>query len=226
MTNIDDVRTCISNSSISCSYEIIHSMLTNKKIADVWWQLTDNERNILAEYIITHYLFQTIPLWSTGDDECIGGVNTWNEAVCVHNTIIRFMLLGKAETFKLTNCYYKLYTNDITRCYWSGTCFDLPVYFASIVSTAGSSIDFAHSICAIQIKEDSNSFNSWRFFQYDNSNIKPGNWQIPCGNGITIRVTINKLTYLECNGYSCYIKAVWFFTNSCCPSPTCVFSVT
>jgi len=27
-------------------------------------------------------------------------------------------------------------------------------------------------------------FNNWRFFQHDNLDIKPGDWQMPCGTDV------------------------------------------
>ncbi len=217
MTELDDVRACVKllNSTIVCSGEAMYTMLVNKKIARVWWQLADNERSVLAEYIITHYLFNRFTLWGIGGSDCVGGVTEWKTAYCMQNAMIRFMLLGEADEHKLTSCYYKLIAGDTERCFWSGNCFGLPVYIVTILSTAG--LDFGHAVCALQIKGDVDNFDSWRYFQYANSHIIPGIDQMPCGAGRTIYVQINDVFSIDCTGYSYDIKAKWIFTDNCIP---------
>ncbi len=237
MTDLSEVRACISTSplytSISCTDTKMHSLLVDKKIANVWWQLTDNERSVLADYILKHYLLMNIYLWGTGNTNCLGGVTEWKTAYCAHNAVIRFMLFGKADEYKIVSCYYKHPVLNTIHCFWSGNCFGLPVYPVSVIATAGPS--FGHAICAFQIKNDVNDFNSWRFFQYEDSNIKPGNYQMPCGSGRTVFVQVCDVYSIDCGGYSYDIKAKWIFTDNCIPvlasgaptpTPVPVFPVT
>lgn len=217
MTDIDDVRACISGSTITCTDEVMHTKLANHQIASVWWQLTDDERNTIAEYAITHFLFRLISRIGQGNSDCTGGVTDWRYAVCSQNAIIRFELFGDAENYKLTDCYYKTDgDSEIYYCYWSGECFKLPVYLVTI-----DNLDGAHNVCAIQVKEDINNFSSWRFFQYTNSNIQPGNYQMRCGTGQNLWVVICEIDTIGCDGWSYSSKVKWVFGDNCsvCTQP-------
>ena len=98
-------------------------------------------------------------------------------------------------------------------CYWIES-FDLPVFLASTYTYHAL---FAHSICAFQIRKDQKDFNSWRFFQYTNDNIKPGNWQMPCNyEGDEVYVNVKKLINFDCGGYNSNTIAKWKIDKDTC----------
>lgn len=42
-------------------------------------------------------------------------------------------------------------------------------------------LGFGHAVCAEYLGGGVGEFSSWKFFQYDNLNIMPGDWQMPNG---------------------------------------------
>jgi len=58
-----------------------------------------------------------------------------------------------------------------------------PVYVANIINYDAK---FYHSVIAIQIRNDVNNISSYRFVQYDNPNIIPGDWQIPYNSRLDV----------------------------------------
>lgn len=199
-----NIRRCIRDDRIVCSKEIIHYLLKNKIIAKRWWELTDREREIFADYIIRNWLFYYIPYKREGQRECKGGTGDWKRAVCLHNALIRYLRFGKGEKHydQISSCYWSRDGKE-EYCYWEES-YDLPVFPVSVVTMGPG---YGHAICAIQIKKNKKDFNSWRFFQYSNANIKIGDWQMPCkytyqGEEKAIYVCINEPILLSCGGYS------------------------
>ncbi|HQC33552.1 MAG TPA: hypothetical protein PLG95_02360 [Methanoculleus sp.] len=50
-----------------------------------------------------------------------------------------------------------------------------------MVSLINNSREFGHVICAEFLGSDMQTFSSWKFYQFDNLDIRPGNWQMPYG---------------------------------------------
>jgi len=71
-----------------------------------------------------------------------------------------------------------------------------PIYHAAVTN---NSIPFGHSICAEHLGGDMRNFNNWKFFQYDNLNIQPGDPNhMPCGTDEeNTTVSIKKITSIE-----------------------------
>ena len=45
------------------------------------------------------------------------------------------------------------------------------------------------------------NFNNWKLFQYDNLNIQPGDWRMPCGTDEeNTKVTIRQMERGSCGG--------------------------
>ena len=74
-----------------------------------------------------------------------------------------------------------------------------PIYFAGVTNNSRS---FGHAICAEHLGGDVTNFNNWKFFQYDDLDIKPDDWQMPRGTDEeNTKVNIKKITRIErCGG--------------------------
>lgn len=171
----------------------MHQLLINKIISAQWWQISDKERSIFTDWILSNYLRFLIRFRRNGKGDCRGGEGEKIKICCMQNAVIRFVLLGDGQSLydQISNCYWSR-ANDIGRehCYGEFS-FNLPVYTVYVAN-------FYHEICAIQISSDINDFNSYRFFQYANTNIRPGNWQMPWKYG-EIKLNITKPTKI----YNC-----------------------
>ena len=126
------------------------------------------------DFFIRHY--------RCGSSGCAGGSGFWSNAVCLENAVMRYARAGKSTP----------YTNVLAGCYWmekigcSEHCyvelvFNLDIY---IVAVMNSSLvpSFGHAVCAQYLGGEMDMFSNWRFFQYDNLNITPGDWQMPYGS--------------------------------------------
>lgn len=112
---------------------------------------------------------------------------------------------------------------EASKCYWQGTeglehwyiteDFGFPVFWVSMVTQGPR---FGHEVCAFQVREDRKDFNSYRFFQYDSGNIRPSDWQMPCGfDGSEITLTIYKLDRLvTCTGCMPKEEMKWKLTGT------------
>ena len=204
-----------SDGKVICDKDTLHdNWLITKKLSKIWWLLTDEERNNVAGFVIRGWLFFSIPYVREGEKDCKGGTGSWRYAYCLHNAVVRYLRFGEGEKHydEISHCYWSRDTKT-EYCYWTES-YDLPVYLCSVV-TMGSG--FGHSICAFQIKKNPKDFSSWRFFQYTDDNIKPGNWQMPChANGKTIHIFINRPIGLGCHGYSAERIAKWYIDKETC----------
>ena len=212
---------CLSSEGkVICDKDTLHdNWLITKKLSKIWWLLTDEERDNVAKFIIRSWLFFSIYYVREGEKDCKGGTGPWKKACCMHNMLIRYLRFGEGEKHydEISHCYWSR-DQKTEYCYWTES-YDLPVYPCT-VSTAGPG--FGHGICAFQIRKDQGDFNSWRFFQYTNDNIKPGDWQMPCSkDGKTIYVRINEPTNMSCGGYVVkkYIAKWYIDKETCEPVP-------
>jgi len=207
-----------SDGKVICDKDTLHdNWLITKKLSKIWWLLTDEERNNVAGFIIRSWLFFIIDFVREGEKDCKGGTGSWKSAYCIHNEIIRYLRFGEGKKHydEISHCYWKtIEKGEIEYCYWMES-YDLPVYPCSVVTIGPG---FGHGICAFQIKKNPKDFSSWRFFQYTNDNIKPGNWQMPChANGNTIHIRINMPSKLWCHGYVVkYEIAKWYIDKETC----------
>ena len=124
------------------------------------------------------------------------------------------------------------YRDRISKYYWSmdkedAVCyirydFGLPVYIASVsITSSDDGCSYGHSVNAVQLGMDPMDWDSWRFFQYDNSLIRPGDWQMPCdpcGRGDLVHVSIhypNNNYYIGKSGYSSVVIGEWRIHPDC-----------
>jgi hypothetical protein len=214
---------CLSGGSVVCdNQELYDSWLITKRLKNIWFQLTHDERDIVAKHIIEHWLFYYSEQYGVGESDCQGNASSWKDALCWINALIRFLKFGEAAQYynDISGCYYKD-DEEIETCYYTGD-FGLPVYMAAVMNKI-SGPGFGHAICAFQIGTDITDFNSWRFFQYDNSDIVPGNWQMPCldENGGPIEVFLENVIpgTLTCIGTNVERFVGWDLDENCNPIP-------
>ena len=133
---------------------------------------------------IRGYLTGVIEDYRSGQSNCQGGTGSWNDAVCRQNAIIRWS--GESQ-------YAPAFEDDIEQCYWrwswlvptehcypdwDGGSQDDPVYYTYI---GNDDLEFYHAVCAEYEGGGTTNFDNWRFFQYRDNDIEPGDWQMPCG---------------------------------------------
>ncbi len=116
---------------------------------------------------------------------------TWRRAVCLDNTAIRWALAGESTPYYSTLLPWmwkrSLSCPDPGHSYAVDIPYNKPIYFAGVSNpdrVMGNGELFYHSVAA-EFKGSGNvsdsSWQDWLFFQYDNLNISPGDWQIPSG---------------------------------------------
>jgi len=207
---------CLSDKSeIICDKQTLHdNWLITKKLSRIWWLLTDDERDNTAGFVIRNWLFFYIPYTRKGLPDCKGGTESWERTFCIDNSIIRFLRFANGKDYygNVSHCYWS--TDRVTEyCYWIES-FDLPVFLVGVYAYSSS---FGHSICAFQIRKKQKDFNSYRFFQYCDDNIKPGNWQMPCSyNEAEIYVHVVRPATLSCGGYNYDTIAEWKIDKDTC----------
>ena len=128
------------------------------------------------------YIDFYIGCWRSGASDCGGGSGSWNapSGPCMYNVAMRFARAGESSSFYdvLSKCYWKEHGGCSEHCYMEEYGWNKPIYEAGVTN---NSIPFGHAICAEYLGGDVTNFNNWKFFQYDNLNIQPGDWQMPCG---------------------------------------------
>ena len=137
----------------------------------------------------------------SGQSNCQGGTGSWYNAVCIHNVAMRFARAGESSGFYdvLSRCYWEEHGGCSEHCYMEEYGWNKPIHHAAV---ANNSIPFGHSICAEHLGGDVTNFNNWKFFQYDNLNIQPDDWQMPCGTATeNTRVRIRRIESItSCGG--------------------------
>ena len=65
-----------------------------------------------------------------------------------------------------------------------------------------NSLTFSHAVCAEFLGGDKREFTNWKFFQYDDLEIHPGEWQMPCGTDVeNTKIRIKEVkTVWTCGG--------------------------
>lgn len=125
------------------------------------------------------YLPFLISYYRHGLPDCGGGSGSWYSADCLPNVLIRYARARKCLTHLqiLAGCYWMERDGCPEHCYIEGT-FDLDFYLARVKNSAQN---LSHAICAEFLGGNTGVFSSWKFYQYANLNIRPGDWQMPYG---------------------------------------------
>ena len=191
--------------------ELLNYYLRKKIISLYWWNLSDIQRDRLSIVILDQNIINASD-YADGKPNCKGVTGSWNHADCCPHAVMRWGKLGNSSNWadELRACYWRAWEGGIgggyvTHCYGEVN-FNLPVH---VVSVPG------HYICGIQIKSDQTSFDSWRFFQYQNTDITLGNWQMPCGEGNSI--IIYDVLQVTCGGFELMKIVKWVLDANCIP---------
>ncbi len=157
------------------------------------WDECGHVTDLYINYPIFHY--------RSGEPDCYGGSGKWKDALCLTNAIIRFARAGQSSEFYdvLSKCYWRRNSDYPEHCYMEIYGCNKPIYIAAVVN---NSLSFGHAICAEHLGGDFQDFNNWKFFQYDNLDIKPGDWQMPYGTDVeNTKVEINRVRVIfSCGG--------------------------
>lgn len=141
----------------------------------------------------------------------------------MYNAVMRFARAGKSSGFyaQLSQCYWREKSGCPEHCYMEEYGWNKPIRHAAVTN---NSIPFGHSICAEYLGGDVTNFNNWKFFQYSNLNIQPGDWQMPCGT-VTENTTVRIKTITSigsCGGSVGGDPVVTFEIDKDC-NITCVY---
>lgn len=191
---------CVSGNNLTCSWSKLESYLLNKTIGGLWWDLSETIRRKIVKTAIQNSINKNIPYRMTdGTPYCGGASGTWDDAVCVPNSIIRHLKFGYLPNVGQDDricsperAYYK-YTNSGTAyCFYTPNSYYLPVCAVSAIVPNG----FAHALSSIQVNKDTSKISSWIVFQYSDVDIQPGHWQMP--NGARIRFSVPSMICKNC----------------------------
>jgi len=208
---------CLSDTGeVICTKPTLHDdWLITKKLSRIWWLLTDNERDNVAGFVITNWSSSILLTYTRkGLPDCKGGTEDWQDACCIEHSIIRFLRFANGEDYydDISHCYWSP-DKKTEYCYYWGESFGLPVVIFCAYTTSAL---YGHGGCALQIRKDQKDFNSWRFFQYTNDNIKPGDWQMPCYSGGEMYVRVERPTLLDCFRIEYALIAKWKIDKDTC----------
>jgi len=164
------------------------------------------------------YIDFFVKCFRTGQSNCYGGTGNWSvpEGPCHYNAIIRIARAGESSGFYdvLSKCYWKEHGGCSEHCYMEEYGWNKPIYFGSVTNNSRS---FGHAICAEYLGGDKTDFNNWKFFQYDDLDIKPGDWQMPCGTDEEdTSVNLWKVTgFSSCGEYKGYREVCFKIDKNC-----------
>lgn len=150
--------------------EQLYPYLVSGYVADTWWSLSKTDREKLATNIVDWW---SVPLQVSRYKWPVNG--GWKEKVseCSIDTVVRISILGQSSAICSKGEYYQLYGADWYE-FQAQPCFRLPCYIVHV-----SNCNFGHLIVGLQLGEDMAVFDNWRFFQYADGDIQPGDWQMP-----------------------------------------------
>ncbi|WOX54942.1 hypothetical protein R6Y95_05565 [Methanoculleus palmolei] len=120
------------------------------------------------------YLTVQFSHFRCGLPDCGGGEGPWLSADCLQNAIARYARAGHSTPYidKLSRHYWRVRDGCPEHCYVEQI-FDLDIYIASV--TNGSLVPpFGHTICAEHLGGSVKEFSNWKFFQFANLDIQPG----------------------------------------------------
>jgi len=195
---------CMPSGLVICSPARIVEYAESKLLSRIWWHLTRDERFAVSTVLIDlipqyfdHVCYEGIP-------GCVGcGTGRLETGWCVNNAIMRWAVFSGSPLFpSLASCYYKRKTDAEWNCFLYAAPYNLPCYLVSMDNPR-------HSIAGLQIGDDVREFSSWRFFQYDNNDIKPGDWQMKYDCNVEIHIP----DHIECGGYWTVLRIVEFYID-------------
>jgi len=161
-----------------------------------WWSYSSSDRKEIAKYAIEKY---SVPIYGQlraigeGQGNCAGEPYTvlTEKPLCYYHFFVRYCILGNSDLpSKGKPLHYGYWRDNLDKwhCLYCSDSFKLPVYHASLVSYWYSHPEYPthrlHSMCALQIGLPESWLSSWIFFQYNDTDIKPG---------VTPKVTANTM---------------------------------
>ena len=175
---------CLTDGVVTCGWDALHTKLNNLDVSRFWWFLTRDERYSIAEMAIKNTLFYELWYGRGGKANCEGGEGDFVGIVCCQNGVIRYLKFGvpvpivDMTTGYVDACYFKRLLSDPTETCYRQDAYNLPCHIVNCIEHF-TGPGFAHTMCAIQVCEGFDSLDNWIVFQYDDFDIKPGNWQMP-----------------------------------------------
>jgi len=198
--DIDVFRTeCLSGGTVSCTWSTLQARLIDRDVAKFWWDLTESERRSIAEMAIRNTLFSVMRYGRSGKANCAGGEGDVGRIMCTQNGIIRTLKFG-SHSVGNDSCYYQRTDPGEEFCYVPETSYGLPCHIVSCLTYSGADPGFGHSMCSIQVVNNTDSLDNWIVFQYSDFDIKPGHWQIP-SHKYDLYIKFGDLKSNTCSGY-------------------------
>lgn len=171
---------CMSGDNVVCSYSTLLTYLQNKTVADLWWEFRQNERFNIAQVAIKNILDYQFQYCSDGNANCAGSDGKWYTAICPANAAVRVILFGKVKPTNADKCYWKHHYDSQSYCFLPSHQYGLPTYvFEAYASPGVGTKDYGHAMACIQIHQDGSKLTSYVVFQYNDSNIRGGSFQLP-----------------------------------------------
>ena len=194
----------LARGGVTCSPARIVEYAESKLLSRIWWMLTYEERFAVSTVLIDRIGQYFDEICSEATPDCLGcGAGRQRTGLCAHNAVVRWAMFNGNPSFPiLSSCYYRSKPDVEWNCFLYAAPYNLPAYIVSLDNPW-------HAVVAIQIGEDVREFSSWRFFQYDNNDILPGDWQMQKN----CNVRINVPDHIECGGYWTVLRIVEFYID-------------
>jgi len=168
---------------------------------------------------IRGYLTGVIEDYRSGQSNCQGGTGNWQDTrPCLENAIIRWSGESQyAPDFEddIEQCYWRWSIWWSEHCYpdWDGGSQDDPVYYTYIEN---NDLEFYHAVCAEYEGGGTSNFDNWRFFQYRDNNIEPGDSQMPCGTDTDdTYVLVQRINDVWCSDLDATTIYSWDIDENC-----------
>lgn len=196
LTELENFRKiCINRGSISCSTLRVRQFAEDKTISNIWWNLTGEERIKISTVLIDEFQKRT--------GEVRYGISFGD---CITNAVIRYAVFNSSPIIlKEKECKYSDLNGNI-RNFYRERPYSLPVYFVNLDNPW-------HTVIGLQVGEDVNDFDSWRFFQYTNNNIKPSPREQQMGYSVNITI-IDTKKITGCSGFESGTVLVKFYVDN------------
>lgn len=201
-----DIYSGESMSSIDFStatWNEVKPLLEDGTIGSDWWSLAESDRRRIAELAIKNTIFHEVHLFRSGKSNCSGGVGDFSRAYCQVNALIRVLQFGSGDIGG-DSCYYKQNASSAEHCYVPAKKYNLPCHLVSCFTSPGTSPPFGHALAAIQVVNGVGSLDNWIVFQYNNFDLKSGEWQMPAPDYDNMYVQIKSVDSMSDTGeYKC-----------------------
>jgi hypothetical protein len=184
-------------------WDTLHFRLINHDVSRFWWDLTESERRAIAEMAVKNTMFTTYYHGRSGLDNCEGGEGELFGIDCVENALIKYVKFTSNNFYGSPRCYYQRLSGDEEFCMVPEHTYKLPGHYVRAVK-----LPWGHSMCAIQVRQDMSSIDSWYIFQYWDYDIKPGHWQLPHGARVGFHRPHSVIEY----GVDYWISPVAYFS--------------